>query len=127
VGQSFNSRQMESITGNLPFSEDTKTEAVAKLRVPRKKQQPKSEKTDVKNIDENSTITKLETDITQQEETTKCELTKEEVIFIAKEFSMKYGTDKFFSILQNFSAKNISEIYTKGGHTLLNFIKEISI
>ena len=52
--------------------------------------------------------------------------TKEELIFMAKEFGKTHGADNFVSLLGTFNAKNISELYAQGEEVVLKFVSAIS-
>lgn len=51
---------------------------------------------------------------------------KEELIFMAKEFGKTHGADNFVLLLGTFNAKNISELYAQGDDVVLKFVSAIS-
>lgn len=51
---------------------------------------------------------------------------KEELIFMAKDFGKTHGADNFVSLLGTFNAKNISELYAQGDAVVLKFVSAVS-
>ena len=53
---------------------------------------------------------------------------KEEVIFMAKEYSKKHGSgEAFLKVLETFGATKISEVYAKGDDAVRNLVNSIRI
>lgn len=53
--------------------------------------------------------------------------TKEEVIFMAKEYSKKHTPDAFLKVLETFGATKISEVFAKGNQAVFNLVETIRI
>lgn len=53
--------------------------------------------------------------------------TKEEVIFMAKEYSKKHTPDAFLKVLETFGATKISEVYAKGNTAVFNLVEAIRV
>ena len=54
--------------------------------------------------------------------------TREEVVFMAKEYAKKYGEEAFFKVLDSFGATKISEFYVKCGDTaVIDLVNKIRI
>lgn len=53
---------------------------------------------------------------------------KEDVIFMAKEYSKKHGSgEAFLKVLETFGATKISEVYAKGDAAVMNLVDSIRI